>query len=254
MQSDQTNSNQPSSNKFATICGSPGARVRFIGFFFIFWPFLVVLLVAGWLLPCTFPLLQISSGISAILLLVLAAVAWIAFNSAEKRFGSFLKGARGEEMVARELSLLPSGWDVFHGIARNGLEAFAGGSDFDHIVIGPDTMFVIETKNWQGPVTLEHGTLRVMGRVPRRSPVAQVRREAMELAAILKDAMPEGIVVTPVICFAGDGFVTEEGRIDDVSICNARMIRNIILETAGGEIDEHHRRLIIEALTRRVHG
>ncbi len=101
-------------------------------------------------------------------------------------------------------------------------------------------------------MTLEHGALRVRGQVPRRSPVAQVRREAMELAAILKDAMPEGIVVTPVICFAGDGFVPEEGRIDDVSICNARMIRNIIMETAGGQIDEQHRRLIIEALTRRV--
>jgi len=253
MQSVEKKSNTTPSSKFATICGSPGARVRFMGFFFIFWPFLVVLFVAGWLLRCTFPV-PISQSVSGILLLVLAAVAWIAFNSAEKRFGSFLKGARGEEMVARELSLLPSGWDVFHGIARNGLEAFAGGSDFDHIVIGPDTMFVIETKNWHGPVTLEHGTLRVRGRIPHRSPVAQVRREALDLAAILKDAMPEGIVVTPVICFAGDSFVPEEGRIDDVSVCNARMVRNIILETSGGEIDEQHRRLIIEALTHRVHG
>ena len=125
MQSVEKNNNRTSSSKFATICGSPGARVRFMGFFFIFWPFLVVLFVAGWLLHCTFPV-KIPQYISGILLLLLATVAWIAFNSAEKRFGSFLKGARGEEMVARELSLLPSGWDVFHGIARNGLEVLAG--------------------------------------------------------------------------------------------------------------------------------
>lgn len=240
-------------NGFATIGGSPGARVRFMGFFCIFWPFLIVILIAGWLLHCTFPV-AVAPPIAGLLLLVLATVAWISFTSAEKRFESFLKGARGEEMVARELSLLPLGWDVFHGIPRSGIEALAGGNDFDHIVIGPDTMFVIETKHWDGPVTLERGTLRVRGHVPRRSPVAQVRREAMELAEILKDAMPEGIVVTPVICFAGDGFVPEEGRIDDVSICNARMIRNIILETSGGEIDERHRRLIIECLSRRLHG
>ena len=132
-------------------------------------------------------------------------------------------------MVARELALLPSGWDVFNGVPRSGLEGFAGGSDFDHIVIGPDTMFVIETKNWEGPISLGHGLLRVRGRAPRRSPVAQVRRESMELAAILKDIMPEGIIVTPVICFAGDGFIAEESKIDDVSVCNARMLRNIIL-------------------------
>ncbi len=242
-----------SSNGFATICGSPGARVRFMGFFAIFWPFLIVILIAGWLLHCAFPV-SVAPTVASLLLLLLATVAWLAFNSAEKRFGSFLKGARGEEIVARELSLLPAGWDVFHGIARSGFEAFAGGSDFDHIVIGPDTMFVVETKHWDGPVTLERGTLRVRGRIPRRSPVAQVRREAMELAEILKDAMPNGIVVTPVICFAGDGFVPEEGRIDDVSICNARMLQNVILETSGEEIDERHRHLIIECLSRRIHG
>lgn len=253
MQIAETSSTPPPASKFATICGSPGARVRFMGFFCIFWPFLIVLLIAGWLLHCAFPV-PMESWVAAVLLILLAGVAWVAFNSAEKRFESFLKGARGEEMVARELSLLPAGWDVFHGIARSGFEAFAGGSDFDHIVIGPDTMFVIETKYWDGPVTLEHGMLRVRGRLPRRSPVAQVRREAIELAGILKDAMPQGIVVTPVICFAGDGLVPEEGRIDDVSVCNARMIRNIIMETAGGEIDEPHRRLIVEALMHRVHG
>ena len=113
-------------------------------------------------------------------------------------------------------------------------------------------MFVIETKNWEGPVTLERGVMRVRGRTPNRSPVAQVRHEAGELAAILKGAMPEGVVVTPVICFANNSFAGDEGRIDDVNVCNARMLRNIIMETSGGFIDEHHRQLILDCLAQRV--
>ena len=64
--------------------------------------------------------------------------------------------------------------------------------------------------------------------------------------------MPEGVVVTPVICFANNSFAGDEGRIDDVNVCNARMLRNIIMETSGGFIDEHHRQLILDCLAQRV--
>lgn len=253
MSNREINTNHQSVNGFAAIYGSPGARVRFMGFFTIFWPFLIVIFLAGWLIQCAFPL-HVGARMAGVMLVMLALVAWASFNSAGRRFESFLKGARGEEMVARELSLLPAGWEVFHGVPRSGLEGAAVGSDFDHIVLGPDTMFVVETKYWDGPVTLERGALRVRGKTPRRSPVAQVRKEAIELAGILKKIMPEGIVVTPVICFAGDSFTVEEGKIDDVSICNARMLRNIIMETSGGAMDERHRRLIVECLSQRISG
>ena len=238
-------------NGFAAVYGSPGARVRFMGFFSIFWPFLVVVFLAGWLVANAFPGL-VGHWTAGALLIALSVVAWAAFASAAKRFESYVKGARGEEAVARELAMLPAGWDVFHGVPRGHFEGACAGGDFDHVVIGPDTMFVIETKNWEGPVTLERGVMRVRGRTPNRSPVAQVRHEAGELAAILKGAMPEGVVVTPVICFANNSFAGDEGRIDDVNVCNARMLRNIIMETSGGFIDEHHRQLILDCLAQRV--
>lgn len=238
---------------FASVSGSPGARVRFMGFFSIFWPFLLVVFVAGWLLNCLFPV-TIATGVAALLLLALVGVAWMAFDSAGRRFEAFLKGARGEEIVARELALLPAGWDVFHGVPRSGAEALAGGGDFDHIIVGSDTMFVVETKNWDGPVTIERGMLKVRGRIPRRSPVAQVRKAALELAALLEEAMPNGIAVTPVVCFAGDGFAEDEERIDDVCVCNVRVLRRIILDTEGGDIDGSRRRLIVETLIRRMWG
>ncbi|MGI5869431.1 MAG: nuclease-related domain-containing protein [Kiritimatiellia bacterium] len=237
---------------FAAVYGSPGARVRFIGFFSIFWPFLIVVFFAGWLIAYAFPIKNIGGGMAGVLLIALAVVAWLAFASAAKRFESYVKGARGEEAVARELAMLPAGWDVFHGVPRGRFDGVCGGGDFDHIVIGPDTLFVIETKNWDGPVTLERGVMRVRGRTPNRSPVAQVRNEANELTGILKDAIPEGVVVTPVICFANNSYAADEGMIDDVHVCNARMLRSIIMETSGGFIDEQKRRLILDSLAHRL--
>ncbi len=238
---------------FASVSGSPGARVRFMGFFTIFWPFILVVFFAGWLLNSLFPV-TIAQGVAALLLLALLGVAWMAFDSAGKRFQHFLKGARGEEIVARELALLPAGWDVFHGVPRSGAEALAGGGDFDHIIVGSDSMFLIETKNWDGPVTIERGMLKVRGRIPRRSPVAQVRKAALELAALLEDAMPNGIAVTPIVCFAGDGFAEDEERVDDVWVCNARVLRRTILEAEHGGIDEPSRELIVETLIKRMYG
>ena len=94
---------------FAAVYGSPGTRVRFMGFFSIFWPFLVVVFFAGWLVANAFPEL-IGPWTAGALLIVLAVVAWAAFTSAAKRFESYIKGARGEEAVARELAMLPAGW------------------------------------------------------------------------------------------------------------------------------------------------
>lgn len=238
---------------FASICGSPGARVRFMGFFCIFWPFLLVVFAAGWLLNSALPV-SISPPVAGLLLLALVLVAWIAFSSAGRRFEAFLKGARGEEIVARELALLPSGWDVFHGVPRAGIEGMAGGGDFDHIVVGPNSVFVIETKNWDGPVTVDRGVMRVRGKVPGRSPVAQARKEAMQLAGLIRDSLPEGMAVKPLVCFAGDAFADDEVQVDDVGVCNVRVLRNIILEADGEEIDDGHRRSIIEKLSARLYG
>lgn len=52
------------------------------------------------------------------------------------------RGRRGEELVARELDRLPDGWvvlnDVFVGV----------GGQIDHLVLGPNGVFCIETKHW----------------------------------------------------------------------------------------------------------
>ena len=141
---------------YAEVHGSPGARVRFLGFSTIYWPFLVVLFLCGWFLQAALPapVPRVAAGV-ALGLLVLAA--WASSGSCARRFERILKGARGEEEAARELALLPDGWTVFHGVPRGGFDAMAGGGDFDHVALGPRALFVVETKNWRGPVRVEEG-------------------------------------------------------------------------------------------------
>jgi hypothetical protein len=56
----------------------------------------------------------------------------------------YFKGARGEEMVAGELARLPATWTIFNGLI------LPDGSDADHVAVGPQGIFVIETKNYKG--------------------------------------------------------------------------------------------------------
>jgi hypothetical protein len=92
------------------------------------------------------------------------------------RIAAFFKGAAGEEAVARVLASLPAGFEVFHSLDLGGGLLMWRRGDLDHLVVGPTGIFAIETKNWQGTVTLEQGELRVDGVLPGRSPVRQAHQ------------------------------------------------------------------------------
>ena len=68
------------------------------------------------------------------------------FQSAERRYRAFRRGADGEDKVAWVLSGFP---DEFHVI--NDLGTPYG--NLDHVVVGPTGVFVIETKSWRGVVS-----------------------------------------------------------------------------------------------------
>lgn len=123
----------------------------------------------------------------------------------------YFKGARGEEMAAGELARLGAEWTVFNGLL------LPDGQDIDHVAVGPQGLFVIETKHWSGEVTVEGGEVLANGRPLRRSPVAQVRR-AMGAVAAAADA-PKGSL-RGVLCFAGRQFAEGAARADEVLVCS----------------------------------
>jgi len=56
-----------------------------------------------------------------------------------------MKGDEGEKLVSLCLEDLPRGYFVFNDVNIPG-----GKGNFDHIVIGPTGIFLIETKNYSG--------------------------------------------------------------------------------------------------------
>jgi hypothetical protein len=215
------------SGDYAEVHGSPGARVRFLGYSTIYWPFLLALFLGGWFLQAALPapVPRTAAGV-ALGLLVLAA--WAASGPCARRFDRILKGARGEEEAARQLALLPAGWTVLHGVPRGGFDAMAGGGDFDHVAVGPRAVFVVETKNWRGPVRVERGAVTVAGLSIARSPVAQARREARDLARLLRGVLPDGTAVRGVVCFAGDSLEGGRADVDGTPLCNLSELRALL--------------------------
>lgn len=234
----------------ANIYGSPGTRVRFAGLIKLFFPFMLIIFLFGVLLGNLTGKFM-PTQMYAIGIIVLIIFGWLMYDVAAKSFIAFLKGARGEEIVARELSLLSSDWHIFHGIPTSGVGASLGGTDFDHIIVGPAGIIIVETKNWTGKITIEGGVINQNGIPPSRSPLEQIRKEAVQLSHILNKNVDPSTPLYMVIVFASNTLEDELTNIDDIAICNVRRLREYItsLPTYNNP-SEQKQQLLIEHLAK----
>ncbi|MHA7305580.1 nuclease-related domain-containing protein [Arthrobacter sp. TMN-49] len=106
---------------------------------------------------------------------------------------AWYKGALGEIQVARLLARLDPGYVVLHAVPVG-----AGGSDIDHVVIGPAGVFTLNTKNHSGKkVWVAGGTFMVNG-----SKHPHIRKSVFEgkrAARLLSQAAGLPIAVTPLV-------------------------------------------------------
>lgn len=222
-------------NRFAGVVGSPGEKPRFVGFIRASWPFLVILFFGGYLVRAAFPFPPMGKMTIGILLLVLCGVFGGVIFWSERRLADYVKGARGEEVVARQLALLPSAYRVFHGLSLEGSH-LSGSFDYDHIVVGPTGIFVVETKNWSGTITLEQGRILYNGHEPTRSPVEQAKSAASDLQRALSGVYGSQVTVQPVVCFAGGNFGQGVTGTAGVIICSLSSLRNAITDSVDSPI------------------
>lgn len=85
---------------------------------------------------------------SVLFLLLVALIGRIVFrkmNTYETERINFLKGATGEQAVARKIDDLPNDFCVIHDLATQF-------GNLDHVVVGPTGVFILETKNWKGVI------------------------------------------------------------------------------------------------------
>ena len=108
-------------------------------------------------------------------------------------------GALGERIVAAELDKLkPLGWVVIHDI-----EVGSNGANFDHLVVGPGGVFVVESKYRQGKSVVATGATVIVDGY-RTHLVAEVGGKAKRVAQLLTAALGEEVAVTGILAIVSD--------------------------------------------------
>lgn len=114
--------------------------------------------------------------VSALLLLCVAT--W-------RRRRSWLKGARGEQLVTTFLNRLPEGYVLVNDVVLPGMKGNA-----DHVLIGPSGLLVLEAKHYAGKVYCNGDRWWING-TPRRSLSGQANLAAAEVRNYLVSKYPE---------------------------------------------------------------
>jgi hypothetical protein len=132
--------------------------------------------------------------------LIFMLVALIGFYYYIRKYHIFNGGYQGEKQVAKLLNNSLSG-DYY---LINDLYLREGGGDIDHIVLAPGGVFVLETKNWNGSISVSGDEWHRGGKHDSSSsPSRQVNRNTARIKNII-DSSPslrslgiwvEGIVV-----------------------------------------------------------
>jgi hypothetical protein len=125
------------------------------------------------------------------------------------KVGALAPSAGGARATARALTGLPAGWTVLHDMAWPGRR----GARIDHVVVGPNGVFVIASQAWSGAVSVEDDVLREDGR-PRERAVASAAEAALQVGQMTSRLS----ITQPVICLATEEWVS--GRSREVLVCS----------------------------------
>ena len=132
--------------------------------------------------------------------------------------GTWSAGAEGEEAVAKHLSFLGDAYRVIHDVVLPNMRG-----NVDHVVLGPNGVFVIETKNNNGFIScnedswLQHkvgqfGT-PYLGKIG--CPSKQAKRYAIFLRDYIRDRLAINIYVNCIVVFTNQEAVL---RIDNPTV------------------------------------
>ena len=212
----------------ARIVGSPGRQPLLAGLFRVVFPLLLAVGATGYLLRAAWPRPALTPAAVGFLLLLLAAALAAVVPFSRRRLQAFMKGARGEEWVARLLAFLPAGFTVYHGLRPPDAEGLPAGADLDHVVVGPNGVSLVETKHWSGRIGVEDGRILVNGTVPQRPPLEQVMASAGTLREALRRACGAPVEVQPIVCFAAGAVSGEPVGVSGVIVCRDRVLLDAV--------------------------
>jgi Nuclease-related domain len=117
--------------------------------------------------------------------LVSLLVPLVAFYFYLRKYRIYNGGWQGEKQVAKLLTSTLS--DDYYLL--NDLYLHDGGGDIDHIVLGPNGVFVLETKNWSGNISCNGDEWQRSGKQNfSASPSRQVKRNAAKIQHLIDNS------------------------------------------------------------------
>jgi len=143
----------------------------------------------------------------------------------KKRISDADTGAEAEQAVAEALQELPDDYYVFHDLEFPGF-------NIDHVVLGPNGIFLVETKSQKGKITQEHDVLLRNGRKFFKDFLNQCWSQTYSLRDHLGVERLGGQTIMPILCFSR-GFVQIRGLVRGVEVLNIRFLRPYILSQRG---------------------
>lgn len=209
------------------------------------------IVLAGWALSRVNPQAFHFGWAEALLVAIVVVVSFVFARSSArllKERRHYLEGRAGERATAQALMpLMAKGCMVYNDIP-------AGEFNLDHVVIGLDRVYVIETKSRRKPA--KHGKdsaqVRFDGHVlqfpgwQETRPLDQARAEARWLAQHVYRKLGERISVDPVLAFPG-WYVTQSAPSTDVHVINPAVHR-FMADCKGTPLGEPLRRRIMTVL------
>lgn len=143
----------------------------------------------------------------------------------KKRISDADTGAKAEKAVAEALQELPDDYYVFHDLEFSGF-------NIDHVVLGPNGIFLVETKSQKGNITQENDVLLRNGRKFFKDFLNQCWSQTYSLRDHLGAEKLGGQTIKPILCFS-QGFVQIRGLVRGVEVLNIRFLRPYILSQRG---------------------
>jgi hypothetical protein len=196
-------------------------------------------------------------GEAVFLLFVIVVAFWSAKSGMKllKERRQYLDGLSAERATAQELApLIAKGCAIYHDVPG------ASGFNLDHVVIGPDKVYMIETKSRQKPagrgakkahVKFDGATLAFPDWRDDKM-LDQARGQARWLGDYLYRKTGERIRVEPVLALPG-WYITRTVQNADVHVINPKM-HNFMADSTGVPIPDSQRRRIMTAIEERYRG
>ena len=128
------------------------------------------------------------------------------------------KGAIGECQTASALSRLGPEWTAWHDLRWPGRRY----ANIDHVAVGPGGIFVIDSKNWSGDISVRGGVLRQNG-YRREREVAGCADSALAVGELIPGYLDR---VRPVMCFTNGQQI--DGWARDVMLCSSANISTML--------------------------